>query len=157
MERSFVVSPAATRYWLPPLQLIGNLVERLCCDTFDSLLTAAPEGKRFDFGELLKREVLRMLEDSLCGGLELFERPASNITRTVQSASARVARAFESVSDAEPRPASLSVPAPKTTSAKTTRRVTRKQTPKPKPKQKAKPEPPPPAVEAAPPQEVKSE
>jgi hypothetical protein len=156
MERSFVVSPAATRYWLPPLQLIGNLVERLCCDTFDSLLTAAPEGKRFDFGELLKREVLRMLEDSLCGGLELFERPASNITRTVQSASARVARAFESVS-AESKPASLTVPAPKTTSAKTTRRVTRKQTPKPKPKQKAKPEPPPPAVEAAPPQEVKSE
>ncbi len=154
MERSFVVSPAATRYWLPPLQLIGNLVERLCCDTFDSLLTAAPEAKRFDFGELLKREVLRMLEDSLCGGLELFERPASNITGTVESVSARFASAFESVSDVKSRAASF---ATKATSAKTTRRVTRKQTPKPKPKQKAKPEPRTPAVEAAPPQEVKSE
>jgi hypothetical protein len=31
LERSFVLSPAAMRYWAPPLRLLGEAVERLCC------------------------------------------------------------------------------------------------------------------------------
>lgn len=75
LERSLVLSPAAVRYWLPPLQLIGNLAERFCCDSLDTLLTspANQEGhgfndtrRRLDFGEILRQEVERILHDSLC-------------------------------------------------------------------------------------------
>lgn len=31
MKRKFVISPAALRYWLPPLNWLGLLVEELCC------------------------------------------------------------------------------------------------------------------------------
>jgi hypothetical protein len=31
MSRRFVLSPTAMRYWLPPIGLIGDLVEQLCC------------------------------------------------------------------------------------------------------------------------------
>ncbi len=33
MARSYVWSPAAMRYWLPPLTWLGDLVEQLCCAT----------------------------------------------------------------------------------------------------------------------------
>lgn len=69
LERRFVLSPAAVRYWLPPLQLIGNIAERLCCAPFESLLTLNAERttKEFNFDQLLKSEIERMLKDSLCG------------------------------------------------------------------------------------------
>src|ERR1700752_340540 len=68
MERTFVLSPAAVRYWLPPLQLAGNLVERFCCDPVHSLLPTDPKGgmKKIDIGAMLFEEVVRMLRDSLC-------------------------------------------------------------------------------------------
>ena len=68
MERTFVLSPAAVRYWLPPLQLAGNLVERFCCNPVQSLLPIDPKGgtKKFDIGALLFEEIVRMLRDSLC-------------------------------------------------------------------------------------------
>jgi hypothetical protein len=68
MERRFVLSPAAVRYWLPPLQLLGNIAEKLCCDPVESLLDMIPDGetKGRDFETLLKHEITRMLRDSLC-------------------------------------------------------------------------------------------
>ncbi len=32
LSRSFVLSPVAMRYWLPPIGFIGDLFKRLCCD-----------------------------------------------------------------------------------------------------------------------------
>lgn len=32
IKRKFVISPTALRYWLPPLNLLGDLLEKLCCD-----------------------------------------------------------------------------------------------------------------------------
>jgi hypothetical protein len=32
MSRRFVLSPAALRYWLPPLGMLGTLLERACCE-----------------------------------------------------------------------------------------------------------------------------
>ncbi len=32
MSRRFVLSPAAMRYWLPPLSSLGDLIERFCCE-----------------------------------------------------------------------------------------------------------------------------
>lgn len=72
MERTFVMSPAAVRYWLPPLQLLGNLLERLCCDPLEALLTDRTDDTldfdigRLDILPLLKGEIMRILEDSLC-------------------------------------------------------------------------------------------
>ncbi len=72
LERTFVLSPAAVRYWLPPLQLLGNLIERLCCDPLESLLKRT-DGKSnlnvdLDMGKLLTEEVKRILENSHCVG-----------------------------------------------------------------------------------------
>ncbi|MGA9770384.1 MAG: hypothetical protein WBV94_15200 [Blastocatellia bacterium] len=67
LERTFVLSPAAVRYWMPPLQLLGNLVETLCCDPFDSLFTNDREGRKsFNINKLLETEVKKILTDSLC-------------------------------------------------------------------------------------------
>jgi hypothetical protein len=72
LERTFVLSPSAVRYWLPPLQLVGNLVERLCCDPLERLLTERSDQSlevgigHLDMASLLKEEVMRILEDSLC-------------------------------------------------------------------------------------------
>jgi len=41
MARTFVLSPRAVRYWLPPLTWLGDLVEEACCHIAD--LAAAPE------------------------------------------------------------------------------------------------------------------
>ncbi len=65
MERTFVLSPAAIRYWLPPLQLMGNVLERLCCDPWYSL--AGKNGTDPDLGLLLKQEIVRIIKDSACG------------------------------------------------------------------------------------------
>jgi hypothetical protein len=72
LERTFVLSPSAVRYWLPPLQLLGNLLERLCCDPLDVLLTEGSKQSvnlgigEFDITRLFKQEVMRILEDSSC-------------------------------------------------------------------------------------------
>jgi hypothetical protein len=72
MERSFVMSPAAVRYWLPPLQLLGNLLERLCCDPLSALINEKADNTidlgigRLDIGSLFKSEIVRILDDSLC-------------------------------------------------------------------------------------------
>src|ERR1700752_2990895 len=68
MERTFVLSPAAVRYWLPPLQLAGHLVERFCCDPVHSLRPNYPKGgkNKIALGAMLFEEVVRMLRDSLC-------------------------------------------------------------------------------------------
>ena len=65
LERTFVISPAAVRYWLPPLQLLGNLFERFCCDSLDPLFTEDPNRL---LGNLLNEEIKRMLFDSRCTG-----------------------------------------------------------------------------------------
>ncbi|MCI0392750.1 MAG: hypothetical protein MOB07_28800 [Acidobacteria bacterium] len=95
LERDFVLSPAAVRYWLPPLKLIGNLAERLCCDPFESLLTPVPgrPAKRFDFVELLRQETERILKDSLCSfaDMEMLGSLMSDIGRVFQSDSFRTA------------------------------------------------------------------
>jgi hypothetical protein len=31
LERTFVLSPVALRYWLPPLRFVGEIVEKVCC------------------------------------------------------------------------------------------------------------------------------
>jgi hypothetical protein len=31
LERTFVLTPLAVRYWLPPLRLLGEVIEKLCC------------------------------------------------------------------------------------------------------------------------------
>lgn len=33
LDRTFVLSPVAFRYWLPPLHMIGELFEKLCCES----------------------------------------------------------------------------------------------------------------------------
>ena len=35
LSRRFVLAPTSMRYWLPPLGMFGDLIERLCCD-FDA-------------------------------------------------------------------------------------------------------------------------
>lgn len=37
LERTFVLSPAAMRYWLPPLSLLGDGLEYLCCTDIEEL------------------------------------------------------------------------------------------------------------------------
>ena len=72
LERTVVISPKAVRYWLPPVQLLGNLFERLCCDPLEKLLTDKKDNTldvdigRFDLADLLKEEITRILKDSLC-------------------------------------------------------------------------------------------
>jgi hypothetical protein len=85
MERTFVMSPAAIRYWLPPLQLVGNLLERFCCVPWEDF----PKKDRKDKDQgnndqlhddestkdqdtpdllaVLKEEARRIVKDSLCG------------------------------------------------------------------------------------------
>ena len=36
MSRRFVLSPAALRYWLPPITALGELLERFCCELSSS-------------------------------------------------------------------------------------------------------------------------
>jgi len=85
MERTFVMSPAAVRYWLPPLQLVGNLLERFCCVPWedfpkkdqrdkdqlnDDQSTDDESEKDQDTPDLLtvlKEEARRIVKDSLCG------------------------------------------------------------------------------------------
>jgi hypothetical protein len=92
LERAFVLSPAAVRYWLPPLKLIGNLAERLFCDSLGSLLdtgqneTASPSN----IVDLLKQETERILRDSLCSFTDL-----DALDRLV----VEISNAFESISD----------------------------------------------------------
>ena len=67
LERTFVLSPAAVRYWLPPLQLLGNLIERLCCDPLDKLFDADLGSRRgFNINRVIESEVEKILRDSLC-------------------------------------------------------------------------------------------
>jgi hypothetical protein len=54
MERTLVLSPAAINYSLPPLQLLGNVVERLCCVDWDDLPRNGNEEDP-NLGKLLKR------------------------------------------------------------------------------------------------------
>jgi hypothetical protein len=62
-KRQIVLSPSAVRYWLPPLQWIGSVLEQFCCGTFDSgVLT---EG-RLDFEKLTTQQILQSLEASRC-------------------------------------------------------------------------------------------
>lgn len=108
MERTFVLSPAAVRYWLPPLQLLGNLIERLCCDPIDKLFGRAEDDSNLDIGnldfrKLLTDEVKRMLEDSLCLG-------SKGQTNPLTSALERALRPRERVRDLNSRdmPADMS-------------------------------------------------
>lgn len=71
LERSYVMSPAAVRYWLPPAQLLGNVLERLCCEPLDRLFgdwnDQYGSGRdEPDIATILREEITRMLEDSLC-------------------------------------------------------------------------------------------
>ena len=66
MERNFVLSPAAVRYWLPPLQLMGNVLERLCCVPWLDL-PRKDQSRDPDLGELVKEEIARIVRDSVCG------------------------------------------------------------------------------------------
>ena len=70
LERTFVLSPAAVRYWLPPLQLVGNMVERLLCDPLENLLrrpgASGLDLDNLNIGQLLGDEAKRILADSLC-------------------------------------------------------------------------------------------
>jgi len=44
LERKFVLSPSAVRYWFPPIGLLGELVENFCCaaDNFGAANEPAP-------------------------------------------------------------------------------------------------------------------
>jgi hypothetical protein len=66
MERSFVLSPAAVKYWVPPFQLLGNLIERFCCVPWSSIPTK-DQTKDPDLEKILQEEVVRIIKDSLCG------------------------------------------------------------------------------------------
>jgi len=61
-ERRFVLSPAALRYWLPPVQLVGNVLEGLCCMPLERLIK---DDSDF-FKKLVLNEVLRLLRASPC-------------------------------------------------------------------------------------------
>ena len=66
MERTFVLSPAAVRYWLPPLQLAGNILEQLCCLPWEELPREERSGDP-DLKKLLIQEIRRLIKDSMCG------------------------------------------------------------------------------------------
>ena len=66
MERTFVLSPAAVRYWLPPLQLAGNVLEQLCCLPWEDLPREQRSGDP-DLKELFIQEIKRLIKDSMCG------------------------------------------------------------------------------------------
>ncbi len=62
LERKFVISPVAVRYWLPPLQLLGNLTESLCC------AKSAPCSNNGGAWEsMLQEEITSILQSSRCG------------------------------------------------------------------------------------------
>jgi hypothetical protein len=68
LKRKFVISPTALRYWLPPLNYLGDLLEQLCCS---EPLCDEEEGKRSD----LKNQLLRLsrypgIFELLCGPLK---------------------------------------------------------------------------------------
>jgi hypothetical protein len=63
--RTFVLSPAAVRYWLPPLQLMGNILDRLCCDPWDAL--SDKKGADPDLIYVVKQEITKIIKDSMCG------------------------------------------------------------------------------------------
>ncbi len=65
MERSFVLSPAAVKYWVPPFQLLGNLIERFCCVPWSSIPTK-DQTKDPDLEKILQEEIVRIIKDSLC-------------------------------------------------------------------------------------------
>jgi hypothetical protein len=67
LERSFVLSPAAVQYWLPPLQLIGNVLEKLCCMPIEKLVTEE-SGRTMNsfFKKMLGEEATRLLRASFC-------------------------------------------------------------------------------------------
>jgi hypothetical protein len=71
MERTYVLSPAAVRYWLPPLQLAGNLVERLCCVAWEDLGQESSPPHERDVRQILKEELKnelkRLIKASFCG------------------------------------------------------------------------------------------
>jgi hypothetical protein len=56
MERTFVLSPAAFRYWLPPLHLVGQLFELLCCDVRGSIFGGIRQrrGKESQAGRYIR-------------------------------------------------------------------------------------------------------
>ena len=111
LERTFVLSPAAVRYWLPPLQLIGNLAERLCCAPLQLLLNEDPtndpnnDHKGFDPGAFLLEEIVRMLRDSLCDVKdEMVDEVTRALSGMLQSGEKRLRPANKAFA-AAPRPA----------------------------------------------------
>ncbi|HEU4837590.1 MAG TPA: hypothetical protein VFS90_24385 [Pyrinomonadaceae bacterium] len=66
MERTYVLSPAALRYWVPPIQLAGNLLEKLTCVPWEDL-PKKDDGEDLNLLALLREEVERLIKDSLCG------------------------------------------------------------------------------------------
>lgn len=104
LERTYVLSPVAVRYWMPPLRLIGNLIERLCCDPFDSLLSTVQGTleRRPNFEKLLEEEVTRILKDSLCSfsDANALDDTMSSVTRFFRGISTDAIRpAFSQVTD----------------------------------------------------------
>lgn len=47
LERKFVLSPSAVRYWFPPISLLGDLVEELCCPTAMNTSAVSVGDSRF--------------------------------------------------------------------------------------------------------------
>lgn len=140
LERTFVLSPAAVRYWMPPLRLLGNLAERLCCDTVDSLRTTRPgtQVKSFDFEMLLKQEITRILNDSLCSftDLDMITDILSNIGKVFHGTSSNAPSPTFSIST-EIHTADTTVSgSEESVTAETEKKNGGKEKPKPKPKKK---------------------
>jgi len=55
LARTFVLSPAAVRYWLPPISWMGELLARMCCGSTCSDVTKGGTDLQSQFvGELLR-------------------------------------------------------------------------------------------------------
>lgn len=86
LERNFVLTPVAARYWMPFLRSIGNVLERLCCpnDRCDpkpapatqdpslqrrlAALTAMAPAPAFDRGYVERRSVLPLADTWMAPG-----------------------------------------------------------------------------------------
>jgi len=88
LERSFVLTPVAARYWMPFLRSIGNVLERLCCpndpcDPKPGLRLAAP-APSFERGYVERRSALPLADAWMAPGQLLDpERLAAALPATL--------------------------------------------------------------------------
>ena len=94
MDRRFVLSPAALRYWLPPLGSLGKLIERLCCELQFELprqdsdpASAAPYDPN---GQFITRSMVRAPTVSALGPQAVFAADALGVDTARVDAVARV-------------------------------------------------------------------